>query len=77
VAAFEGVGATRPVVLDRTGKRLLLEVVEFWLRSGVEQLAPGIFELRNALLDDRSDSSDGGTDPSATRPGRHRRPALV
>ena len=54
VAAFDAVGTTRPVELDHAGKQLLLEVVEFWLRSGVEHLPHGIFDLRNVLLDDRA-----------------------
>jgi hypothetical protein len=52
---FEAAGASQPVTLTAEGKQLVLDVVSFWLRdSGVEQLPEGIFDLRNALQDDRA-----------------------
>jgi hypothetical protein len=51
---FEAVGTSRPVKLDVAGKSLVLAVVSHWLDEvGVDRLPEGIFELRNALADDR------------------------
>jgi hypothetical protein len=55
IAAFQAVGATRPVQIPRQAKRRLLEVCEAWLAEATtEGLPPGIFELRNALHDERA-----------------------
>ena len=53
VHAFEDVGATRPVALNLHDKELLLELLETWTR-GVDndEMPPGIWELRCALIDD-------------------------
>ena len=48
--AFEAVGATRPVVLDSHGKRVLLEVIDAWLAEPSYVAVPeGVRELRDAL----------------------------
>jgi hypothetical protein len=61
---FEAAGASQPVELTAEGKQLVLDVVSFWLRdSGIEELPEGIFELRNALEDDRA---YGETEPPAS-----------
>ena len=53
IRRFEAVGASRPVTLDRDSKLLLLNLLQHWLNDvGIDELPPGIFELRNALLDD-------------------------
>ena len=54
--AFEAVGATRPVMLDRDGKRVLLQVIEAWLAEPSYATVPeGVLELRNELQDDLAD----------------------
>ena len=51
--AFEAVGATRPVVLDTHGKRVLLEVIDAWLAEPSYTAIPaGVRELRDALQDE-------------------------
>jgi hypothetical protein len=51
--AFEAVGATRPVVLDTHGKRVLLEVIDAWLAEPSYAAIPsGVRELRDALKDE-------------------------
>ena len=53
IAAFQAVGATRPVKLKPEAKRRLLATCEAWLMEATTQgLPPGIFELRNALHDE-------------------------
>lgn len=53
IAAFQAVGATRPVQIPRQAKRQLLDHLEAWLgEATTEGLPPGIFELRNALHDE-------------------------
>jgi hypothetical protein len=56
VADFTAVGATRPVELDTNGKALVLSVIHMIGREtgGLHHLPAGLRELRNALLDDRS-----------------------
>ena len=54
--AFEAVGATRPVRLEPAGKRVVLEVVDAWLGEvTVDQLPPGVLELRNELQNELAD----------------------
>jgi hypothetical protein len=54
--AFEAVGASRPVMLDRAGKRVLLQVVEAWLAEAtVNGLPQGVWELRNELQNELAD----------------------
>jgi hypothetical protein len=54
--AFEAVGATRRVVLDAAGKRVLLQIVEAWLAEAtVDRLPPGVWELRNELQNELAD----------------------
>ena len=51
--AFEEAGAYQPVELNRADEELLFELIEMW--SGgvdVNELPPGIWELRCALIDD-------------------------
>jgi len=56
VAAFQAVGATRPVQIPSQAKRQLLDHLEAWLvEATTEGLPPGILELRNALHDERAD----------------------
>jgi hypothetical protein len=51
--AFEAVGATRPVMLNRDGKRVLLQVIEEWLAEPSYATIPkGIEELRDELQDE-------------------------
>jgi hypothetical protein len=58
VDAFVVVGTSRPVVLDKVGKRILLGACTDWLdEAGVDALPPGIFELRNALEDEKPGAS--------------------
>jgi hypothetical protein len=53
IAAFQAVGATRPVQIPRQAKRRLLDICEAWLvEATTEGLPPGIFDLRNALRDE-------------------------
>jgi hypothetical protein len=61
VAAFEAVGTSRPVDLDDHGKTALLLILSTWLAeaSVPEQLPPGIFELRTALLFEEYDRGKG------------------
>jgi hypothetical protein len=48
------VGTSRPVTLARTQKSRLLLVVEGWLwEVSTTGLPDGIFELRNAVIDER------------------------
>jgi hypothetical protein len=55
IAAIRGVGTSRPIVLTNAQKRRLFEVVEGWLwEVGTTGLPDGIFELRNALIDERN-----------------------
>jgi hypothetical protein len=53
IAAFQAVGATRPVQIPRQAKRRLLDICEAWLvEATTEGLPPGIFDLRNVLQDE-------------------------
>lgn len=56
-AAFEAVGASRPVNLTPVQKTELFRVIETWqgIVGGSSGLPAGIFNLRNALLDDQYD----------------------
>ena len=57
---FEAIGTSRPVELTRDQKVALLSVIEVWGAESEGGLAhglpPGIFEFREALLDDLHDS---------------------
>jgi hypothetical protein len=54
VTAIKGPGTSAPIRLTKTQKRRLLEVCERWLwEGGTTGLPDGIFELRNALVDER------------------------
>jgi hypothetical protein len=54
VVEFRKVGTSRPVRFTKAQKRRLLEVCAYWLDEvGVPGLPDGIFELRNALMDER------------------------
>jgi hypothetical protein len=58
-AAFEAVGATRPVPLSRADELVLLNAIEAWLQSvTVDGLPEGIWELRCALADEFEDGPD-------------------
>jgi hypothetical protein len=51
-AAFEAVGASRPVELSRADQTTLLSAIEIWANSvTVESLPPGIWQLRCALAE--------------------------
>jgi hypothetical protein len=55
IRAFEAVGCSKPVLLDRPGKRRLLAACKLWLNEvGVDKLPEGIFELSNALEDEQA-----------------------
>lgn len=60
ITAFEDVGASMPVRLGREQKGLLITVIEHWgsqVRGGLtDGLPAGLFELRNALIDDLHDT---------------------
>jgi hypothetical protein len=66
---FENVGTSRPVQLTRLQKRDLLQVIVQWAseEGGYDRLPEGIFDLRNALHDDVSD-----TEAAERKPGRRR-----
>jgi hypothetical protein len=57
--AFQAVGTSRPVKLNQAQKMALTLVIEVWggeVEGGLTGGLPeGIFELRNALLDDLHD----------------------
>jgi hypothetical protein len=55
IRAFEAVGTTRPVTLDKAGERLLLAACFEWLNEagGALTLPAGITDLLNALEDER------------------------
>lgn len=55
IRAFEAVGTTRPVTLDKHGKRLLLVACFDWLNEagGTAMLPSGIVDLLNALEDEK------------------------
>jgi hypothetical protein len=58
IAAIRAVDTSRPIALTNARKRRLFEVVEGWLwEVSTTGLPDGIFELRNALIDER-DSGD-------------------
>lgn len=66
---FENVGTSRPVQLTQEQKRDLLQVIVDWAggEGGYDGLPESIFDLRNALHDDVSD-----TEAAERKPG-HRR----
>ena len=59
-ASFEAVGASRPVELSAGQRAVLLIILEEWSvgGDGYEAMPEGLFELRNALLDDLHDASE-------------------
>ena len=61
VQKIEGVGATRPVQLGDAEKERLSSVLELWVLEvpDFELLPAGIWDLRNALLDDVQDALNG------------------
>ena len=59
--AFEAVGATRPVVLDTHGKRVLLDVIDKWLsETSYVAIPAGIRELRDELQNELTGGSGAG-----------------
>ena len=53
VRAFNAVGASAPVRLGRPEKELVVEVVDRWAADvGAEELPGGVWELRDALVED-------------------------
>jgi hypothetical protein len=57
VDAFRAVGASRPVELELPEKELVSGAIDTWLYEvGGGKLPPGIFELRDALIDDLRDA---------------------
>ena len=56
-ASFDAIGASRPVELNQ-GQRIELLIVleEFMHDRDVESIAPGLYELRNALWDEVHDA---------------------
>lgn len=62
VAAFEAVGASRPVRFTLEQKRDVVIFVDGWMQEvGVTSLPEGVFELRNELLDDLHDADQRAT----------------
>jgi hypothetical protein len=58
VTAFEGAGASRPIALNPDDKARLLELIEEWARRlSISELPAGIWELRQALVDDLHDDA--------------------
>jgi hypothetical protein len=60
--AFEAVGASRPVTLGSADdKGLVVKAIDVWMGNvgGPDRLPVGIFELRNALIDDLHDTAGG------------------
>jgi hypothetical protein len=56
VAAFEAVGATRPVELNTADGLAVLETLDAWLdEEGIEAIPQRLAILRNALHDDTED----------------------
>ena len=57
VAAFEAVGATRPVELDVGGMALLVEAIHVMGNNagGLDRVPPKLFGLRNALVNELHD----------------------
>lgn len=55
--AFEAVGASRPVELDVDGMALVVEAIHVMGSNagGLDRIPTGLFELRNALLDELHD----------------------
>ena len=54
VAAIRVVGTSRPITLTKSQKHRLIEILEGWLEEvDTTGLPQGIFELRNALIDER------------------------
>jgi hypothetical protein len=53
---FANKGTSRPIVLDRAGKRALLRVVFVAMQEGSDQQARDLVELRNTL---RADLGEG------------------
>ena len=65
IRAFEAVGTSAPVKLNRPAKRRLLEVCAAWLDEvGVDRLPDGIFDLRNALEDEKTYGELGDDAPT-------------
>lgn len=61
VKAFEDVGASRPVTIDSDGEGLLVQAIELMSRNagGVDRLPEGLWDLRNALIDELHDEGLG------------------
>jgi hypothetical protein len=61
IAAFEAVGASRPVTLDNDQASLVIQAIDVWMRNvgGPDKLPGGIFALRNALIDQLHDAGLG------------------
>jgi hypothetical protein len=56
--AFQDVGASLPVQLSRDDKAHLVELLNFWASEvSTAKLPEGIWDLRNALLDDLDHTS--------------------
>jgi len=54
VAAFEAVGASRPVELDRAGKVDVLDAIKVLAANagGLDKIDPGLEQLRHHLVDE-------------------------
>ena len=60
VDAFEAVGTSRPVMLDVDAKRVLVDSIRAWGEHvGAAGLPAGVWQLRNALVDDLHDPASG------------------
>ncbi len=60
IAAFDALGASRPLDLKPIGEQAVVDAIDAWMqRVEAAGLPPGIWELRNALLDDIADRLGG------------------
>jgi len=62
IKAFEDIGTSAPVRLGTPEKQLLVEAINVWtgeVAGGYAGLPEGVWELRNALIDDLHDTAGG------------------
>jgi hypothetical protein len=60
IKAFEAVGTSRHVVLDNDAKVLIVDAIGVWAQNiGIDGLPEGVWNLRNALVDDLHDTAGG------------------
>jgi hypothetical protein len=60
IDAFEAVGTSRPVMLDVDAKRVLVDSIGAWVEEvGARGIPAGVWQLRDALVDDLDDTASG------------------